>query len=91
MKTKDAGDNDLIIFAGDFNANGQKDNAKAKAYREEVKHRPGFDEILSELGDEYQSMMDILSDSGEDEIIDCAKIANNGESPITYADIATDA
>lgn len=36
-------------------------------------------------------MMDILSDSGEDDIIDCAKIANNGESPITYADISTDA
>lgn len=33
-KTKNAHTNDLIIFAGDFNANGQKDNAKAKAFRE---------------------------------------------------------
>jgi len=33
-KTKDAHENDMIIFAGDFNANGQKDNIKAKAFRE---------------------------------------------------------
>jgi hypothetical protein len=35
-------------------------------------------------------MVDILSGQGEDEVIDCAKIANNGESPITYADVDTD-
>ena len=35
-KTKDASPNDLIVFAGDMNANGQKENRKAKAYREEV-------------------------------------------------------
>lgn len=35
-------------------------------------------------------MINILSAHGEDEIIDCAKIANNGESPITYADVDKD-
>ena len=33
-KTANCGPNDLIIFAGDFNANGQKENRKAKNYRE---------------------------------------------------------
>jgi hypothetical protein len=46
-------ENDLIIFAGDFNANGQKDNVKAKAYRELVKHRAGFDDLLDEMENEY--------------------------------------
>lgn len=35
-------------------------------------------------------MVDILSGQDEDEVIDCAKLANNGESPITYADIDKD-
>eukprot|EP00347_Sterkiella_histriomuscorum_P022181 403331390 len=90
QKTQNAHENDLILFVGDFNANGQKDNAKAKAFREQVKHRPGFDELLDEMENEYKSMIEILSGHGEDQIIDCAKIANNGESPITYADIDTD-
>lgn len=33
-KTANAGENDLIMFVGDFNCNGQKENKKAKAYRE---------------------------------------------------------
>lgn len=33
-KTANAGENDLIIFAGDFNCNGQKENKKVKAYRD---------------------------------------------------------
>jgi len=89
-KTRDVGDNDLIIFAGDFNANGQSDNVKAKAYREAVKHRAGFDDLLDELENEYQAMVEILSGQREDELIDCAKLANNGECPVTYADVHTD-
>ena len=38
-KTDNAGEDDLIVFAGDFNANGQKENKKAKAYREQLRHR----------------------------------------------------
>lgn len=32
-------------------------------------------------------MMDILSNKEHHKIIDCTKIAYNGQSPITYADI----
>ena len=39
------------------------------------------------MENEYASMVEILSGHGEDEIIDTAKLANNGESPITYADV----
>ena len=35
-------------------------------------------------------MMDILSGNGKDEVIDCAKVANQGVSPITYADVTKD-
>jgi hypothetical protein len=80
----------LIIFAGDFNCNGQKENKKAKVYREQLMHRPDFDKYLDELENEYKSMIDVLSNKEEDLIIDCAKIANKGECPITYADVTTD-
>ena len=33
-KTQGAGENDLIIFAGDFNANGPTNIPKAKSYKE---------------------------------------------------------
>jgi len=35
-------------------------------------------------------MIDILSGEGDDEIIDCAKLANGGHSPVTYADVEKD-
>lgn len=49
-----------------------------------------MDKILDELENEYESMIKILSQNGEDQIIDCAKLANNGECPITYADVDKD-
>lgn len=55
-----------------------------------MKHRPGFDEILEELENEYKAMFDILSNDGEDVVIDCARMANKGHSPITYADVDKD-
>jgi len=53
-------------------------------------HRPDFDKYLDELENEYKSMVDVLSNKDEDLIIDCAKIANNGACPVTYADVTTD-
>jgi len=41
------------MFVGDFNCNGQKENRKAKAYRELLMHRPDFDKYLDELEHEY--------------------------------------
>lgn len=35
-------------------------------------------------------MMSILSNKGKDFVIDCAKHANYGESPVTYADVEYD-
>lgn len=35
-------------------------------------------------------MVDVLSGKDEDIVTDCAKIANKGECPITYADVTTD-
>lgn len=35
-------------------------------------------------------MIQILTNNFEYKIIDCAREANNGESPITYADIIVD-
>jgi len=89
-KTANAHENDLIIFAGDFNANGQKENRKAKAFREQLTHRPDCDAILDELENEYKTMYNLLSKNGEDKLVDCARIANKGESPITYADVVAD-
>ncbi len=88
--TNDAESHDLIIFAGDLNANGQKENKKAQSFREQVLHREGFDEVLSMLEDEYKAMYDIVSGVGKDDVIDCARMANGGESPVTYADIDQD-
>lgn len=42
------------------------------------------------MENEYASMVEIISGHGEDEVVDCAKIANNGECPITYADVDKD-
>jgi len=53
-------------------------------------HRPDFDKYLDELENEYKSMTDVLSNKDEDLIIDCAKIANGGECPVTYADVTED-
>jgi len=53
-------------------------------------HRPDFDRYLDELENEYKSMVDVLSNKNEDKIIDCARIANNGECPVTYADVTKD-
>lgn len=55
-----------------------------------MKHRPQFDELLDELENEYGAMVEILSGHGVDEIVDCAKLSNNGESPITYGDVEID-
>jgi hypothetical protein len=33
-------------------------------------------------------MIEVLEGKHKDTLIDCARIANNGESPITYADYA---
>jgi len=89
-KTAKAGESDLIMFVGDFNCNGSKENRKAKAYREQLMHRPDFDKYLDELEHEYKSMLDVLSNKDEDILVDCAKIANKGECPITYADVTED-
>ena len=35
-------------------------------------------------------MLRILSANGVDEVLDCAKLANNNESPVTYGDIYND-
>jgi hypothetical protein len=86
-KTANADPNELIVFAGDFNANGQKDNRKAKAFKEQLKHRPDYDKLLDELENEYSTMISLLSKNGEDRVVDCAKVGNNGECPITYADV----
>ena len=89
QKTKDASPSDLILFAGDMNCNGQKENLKAKAYREEVEGKPGFDIVLEQLENEYGAMFDIISNKGEDEIVDCTRVAY-GESPVTYGDTDKD-
>ena len=52
--------------------------------------RPGVDKMLDEIENEHTTMLNILSNKNEDIIIDCAKIANNGECPVTYADITKD-
>ena len=42
------------------------------------------------LENEYKAMIDIVSGVGRDEVVDCARIAHNGESPVTYADVDSD-
>ena len=39
---------------------------------------------------EYSMMMDILSNSKEDQIVDIIREAHNGESPVTFGDIKVD-
>ena len=47
--------------------------------------------MLDELENEYATMVKILSGNGQDEIIDCARLANGGKNPVTFADIHVDA
>ena len=42
------------------------------------------------LENEYKAMIDIVSGVGRDEVVDCARIAYKGESPVTYADVDQD-
>jgi hypothetical protein len=46
-KTENAGENDLIIFAGDFNACGPTNVKEAKSYKEHLKQ--WVSNILQEL------------------------------------------
>jgi hypothetical protein len=95
----------MIILAGDLNVNGSKVNKKGLVYREilramhEAEHEnpgmvhlmePAFYRALDAYDREYQTMMDILSNKGEDEVIDVMKLTNDGEAPITFADIGID-
>ena len=43
-KTENAGKNDLIIFAGDFNCNGPTNIPEAKSYIEELKEQVRLDD-----------------------------------------------
>lgn len=53
-------------------------------------NKPEYSKILDEFEHEYRSMIQALSNKDEDLLIDCAKLANKGECPITYADVTTD-
>lgn len=41
-KTHDANENDLVIFAGDFNANGPTHVKGSRSYKEHLKDRVSF-------------------------------------------------
>lgn len=51
--------------------------------------RKEFQELLDKVDHEYQIMVNILSNNGKDKLYDCGRVANNGESPVTYADVTT--
>lgn len=89
-KTQKIDPNDVIILAGDFNADGSSDNIKSKSYRDQLKHLPKANELMDELDKEYETMIKVLTNNFEDHIVDCAREAYHGESPITYADRIVD-
>lgn len=89
-KTATAKPNELILMCGDMNVNGGiVDKYKGKYYQL-IRKKEGFDDALDDFAKEYQVMIDILSNYGEDEVIDVIRLGHNGISPITYGDFKLD-
>lgn len=51
-----------------------------------MKDEPEYLSALKEFDKEYETVIDILSDSGKDIVIDILKNTCNGECPITFGE-----
>ena len=55
--------------------NGHSENSTVAEYREQLQVHPEFAPIVESLNNEYKLMVDILSNNGQDKLIDCGKEA----------------
>jgi len=66
------------LILGDFNVNGTTPDLQALPYSKIIAEQPLYLKPLQNFADEYESMIEILTNNGEDELIDLNMAVNKG-------------